>query len=99
MQKTKLATAHATDERSIASPYLRRISVHPAFSSSGRKDDSHLARENISHFVTYISNGLVVLQQRLENTLSTSDVIILMPLYKKFGLNKEISYKTYILDF
>ena len=41
MQKTKSAAAQATDERPIAPPYLRQISVHPAFSSSGQKHDSH----------------------------------------------------------
>jgi len=43
MQRTKSAAAQATDERPIAPSYLRQISVHPAFSSLGQKDDSQWA--------------------------------------------------------
>ena len=41
MQKTKSAAVQATDERPMAHPYLRQISVNPAFFSSSQKDDSH----------------------------------------------------------
>jgi len=36
-KKTKSAAAQATDEQPVAPPYLREISVHPAFYSSGQK--------------------------------------------------------------
>jgi len=41
VKQTKSAAVQATDERPIAPPYSRQISDHPAFSSSGQKDDSH----------------------------------------------------------
>jgi len=41
-KKMNSAAVQATDERPIAPPYLRQISVHPAFFSLGQKDDSHV---------------------------------------------------------
>jgi len=37
----KLAAVQATDERPIAPPHLRQISVHTAVSSLGQKDDRY----------------------------------------------------------
>jgi len=41
LQKMKLAAVQATDERPIAPPHLRQISVHTAVSSLGQKDDRY----------------------------------------------------------